>query len=103
MSDWGANLTSGMMLNPFQFTSPNQMTNAYSPYPTGPLPYPPTYSTLAGGPVDAATGQPLQKYNDLMAAANAQYQQALAAYNAQQTAPGGTSLNSTPAGATSMQ
>jgi len=103
MSDWGANLTSSMMLNPFMFTSPNQMTNAYSPYPTGPLPYPPTYSTMAGGPVDAATGQPLQSYQNMMAAANAQYQQQLAAYNAAQAAPGGTSLNSTPAGATGYQ
>jgi hypothetical protein len=68
------------MLNPTML-DPTQASNAYSNYNNAALPWPPTYNPgLQGGPVNAATGKPIQSYQN-WAAAN----------------PGGLSLNSTPA------
>jgi|ERR1700722_1033742 hypothetical protein len=75
-----AALTNTWMLNPYMF-DPTQKSNAYSNYNNAALPWPPTYNTgPAGGPVNAATGQPIQSFQQWQAAN-----------------PGGMSINSTPA------
>ena len=48
-------LTDMWMVNPTMF-DPSQASNAYSNFNNAALPYPPTYNTGAGGPVNAATG-----------------------------------------------
>jgi hypothetical protein len=75
--DLGA-LTNTWMLNPYMF-DPSQLSNQFSNYNNAALPYPPTYNTGAGGPVNAATGQPIQSFQQ---------------WQAQN--PGGMSLNNTP-------
>lgn len=75
--DLGA-LTNTWMLNPYMF-DPSQQSNQFSNYNNAALPYPPTYNTGAGGPVNAATGQPIQSFQQW-----------------QQQNPGGMSLNNTP-------
>jgi hypothetical protein len=72
-------LTDMWMVNPWMF-DPSQKSNQFSQYNNQALPWPPTYNTGAGGPVNAATGQPIQSFQ--------QWQQAN---------PGGMSINSTPA------
>jgi hypothetical protein len=74
-----AALTNTWMLNPTMF-DPSQASNQFSNYNGAALPWPPTYSTAAGGPVNAATGKPIQSFQNWQAAN-----------------PGGMSLNSTPA------
>lgn len=74
-----AALTNTWMLNPYMF-DPSQQSNQFSNYNNQALPWPPTYNTGAGGPVNAATGQPIQSFQQW-----------------QQQNPGGLSLNSTPA------
>ena len=71
-------LTDMMMVNPWMF-DPTQKSNQFSLYNNAPLPYPPTYNTGAGGPVNAATGQPIQSFQDW-----------------QKANPGGVTLNATP-------
>jgi hypothetical protein len=71
--------TNMWMTNPYMF-EPSQLSNQFSNYNDQAMPWPPTYNTGAGGPVNAATGQPIQSYQN-WAAAN----------------PGGLSINSTPA------
>src|SRR5580693_4988420 len=51
-----------------------------------------------GNPTNAATGQPIQSFLTNTAAAQAQYQQQLAAFNQQQAQPPGATLNSNPFG-----
>ena len=70
-----AALTNTWMLNPYMF-DPSQQSNAYSNYNNQALPWPPTYG---GTPVNAATGKPIQSFQDWQAAN-----------------PGGMSINSTP-------
>jgi hypothetical protein len=73
-------LTNMWMTNPTMF-DPTQKSNQFSNFNDAPFPWPPTYNTgPAGGPVNAATGQPIQSFQ--------QWQQAN---------PGGTTLNATPA------
>jgi hypothetical protein len=72
-------LTNMWMTNPFMF-EPSQISNQFSNFNNAAMPWPPTYNTGAGGPVNAATGQPIQSYQ-----------------NWAQANPGGLSLNSTPA------
>jgi hypothetical protein len=73
-------LTDTWMTNPYMF-EPSQLSNPYSNYGGSALPWPPTYNTgLAGGPVNAATGQPIQSFQQ---------------WQAQN--PAGLSINSTPA------
>ena len=73
-------ITDTWMTNPYMF-DPTQLSNSYSNYNNAALPWPPTYNTgAAGGPVNAATGQPIQSFQ--------QWQQAN---------PAGMSINSTPA------
>jgi hypothetical protein len=73
-------LTDMWMVNPSMF-DPTQASNQYSNYNGSALPWPPTYNTgAAGGPVNAATGQPIPSFQ--------QWQQAN---------PAGMSINSTPA------
>jgi hypothetical protein len=73
-------LTNMWMMNPTMF-DPTQKSNQFSQYNNAALPWPPTYNTgPAGGPVNAATGQPIQSFQ--------QWQQAN---------PGGMNINSTPA------
>jgi hypothetical protein len=73
-------LTDTWMTNPYMF-EPSQLSNPYSNYGGSALPWPPTYNTgLAGGPVNAATGKPIQSFQQW-----------------QQQNPGGLSINSTPA------
>ena len=72
-------LTNMMMLNPWMF-DPSQMSNQFSNYNNAALPFPPSYNTGAGGPVSAATGQPIQSFQAW-----------------QQANPGGTTINNTPA------
>jgi hypothetical protein len=75
-----AQLTDQWMVNPTMF-DPTQASNQFSNYNAAALPWPPTYNTgLQGGPVNAATGKPIQSFQ--------QWQQAN---------PGGMSINSTPA------
>lgn len=74
-----AALTNTWMTNPYMF-DPTQKSNAYSNYNNAALPWPPSYNTGAGGPVNAATGQPIQSFQQWQAAN-----------------PGGMSINSTPA------
>lgn len=77
---YGTNLTDMMMANPWAF-DPNQQTNQFSPYQNQALPYPMSYNPgLAGGPVNAATGQPIASYQQW-----------------KQQNPGGMSINNTPA------
>jgi hypothetical protein len=71
-------LTDTWMLNPTMF-DPTQASNQFSNYNNAALPWPPSYNTGAGGPVNAATGQPIQSFQ-----------------NWQQANPGGMSINSTP-------
>jgi hypothetical protein len=72
-------LTDMWMVNPWMF-DPSQKSNQFSQYNNAALPWPPTYNTGAGGPVNAATGQPLPSFQQW-----------------QQQNPGGMSLNTTPA------
>ena len=72
-------LTDMWMVNPWMF-DPTQKSNQFSNYNNQALPWPPTYNTAAGGPVNAATGQPIQSFQQW-----------------QQQNPGGMSLNATPA------
>jgi hypothetical protein len=73
-------LTNMWMMNPSMF-DPTQQSNQFSQYNNAPMPWPPTYNTgPAGGPVNAATGQPIQSFQDW-----------------QKANPGGTTINSTPA------
>lgn len=66
--------------------------NPYLQY-TGQVPM----AGYAGAPANAATGQPIQSFLSATAAAQAQYQQQLAAFNQQQQAqPPGATLNSNP-------
>jgi hypothetical protein len=74
-----AQLTDMWMVDPTMF-DPTQKSNQFSNYNNAALPWPPTYNTGAGGPVNAATGQPIQSFQ--------QWQQAN---------PGGMSINTTPA------
>lgn len=71
-----SDLTDQMMVNPWMF-DPTQKSNQFSQYNNAPLPFPPTYG---GTPVSAATGQPIQSYQQWL-----------------QQNPGGVSLNATPA------
>jgi hypothetical protein len=71
-------LTDMWMVNPTMF-DPTQASNQYSNYNGAALPWPPSYNTGAGGPVNAATGQPIASFQ--------QWQQAN---------PAGMSINSTP-------
>ena len=72
-------ITDTWMTNPYMF-DPTQLSNTYSNYNNAALPWPPSYNTGAGGPVNAATGQPIQSFQ-----------------NWQQANPGGMSINATPA------
>jgi hypothetical protein len=72
-------LTDMWMVNPTMF-DPTQASNQFSQYNNQRFPFPPTYNTGAGGPVNAATGQPIQSFQQWQAAN-----------------PGGVSINSTPA------
>src|SRR5580704_13526289 len=72
-------ITDTWMTNPYMF-DPTQLSNAYSNYNNAALPWPPSYNTGAGGPVNAATGQPIQSFQ-----------------NWQQQNPGGMNINATPA------
>lgn len=73
-------LTDMMMVNPWMF-DPSQQSNQFSNYNNTALPWPPTYNPgLQGGPVNAATGQPIQSFQQ---------------WQAQN--PGGMSINATPA------
>ena len=74
-----AALTNTWMLDPTMF-DPTQKSNAYSNYNNAALPYPPSYNSGAGGPVNAATGQPIASFQQW-----------------QQQNPGGMVLNNTPA------
>jgi hypothetical protein len=75
-----AALTNTWMTNPYMF-DPSQLSNQFSQYNNAALPWPPTYNTgPAGGPVNAATGQPIQSFQQWQAAN-----------------PAGMSLNNTPA------
>jgi hypothetical protein len=71
---WGTQLTNQMIANPWMF-DPSQLSNQFSNYNNAALPYPPTYN---GAPVNAATGKPIQSYQDWL-----------------QANPGGTTLNQT--------
>lgn len=76
-------LSSMLIANPWLF-DPSQQSNPYSPY-SGAVPWPPSYNPgLAGGPVNAATGRPIQSYQNW------------AAQNPQQPAAQGTTLNTGP-------
>ena len=72
-------LTDQWMVNPYMF-DPTQKSNAYSSYNNQALPWPPSYNTGAGGPVNAGTGQPIQSFQQW-----------------QQQNPAGMSINATPA------
>jgi hypothetical protein len=72
-------LTNTWMTNPYMF-EPSQLSNQFSNYNNAALPWPPSYNTGAGGPVNAATGRPIQSFQ--------QWQQAN---------PGGMNINATPA------
>jgi hypothetical protein len=74
-----AQLTDMWMVNPTMF-DPTQQSNQFSNYNNAALPWPPTYNTGAGGPVNAATGQPIPSFQQW-----------------QQQNPGGMSINTTPA------
>jgi hypothetical protein len=75
----GSQLTDEMMVNPWMF-DPSQLSNQFSLYNNQALPFPPTYNDTAGGPVNAATGQPIASYQQW-----------------KQQNPGGLTLNATPA------
>jgi hypothetical protein len=79
MANDQSQLTNMMMVNPWMF-DPSQLSNQFSNYNNQAMPFPPTYNTAAGGPVSAATGQPIQSFQAW-----------------QQANPGGLNLNSTPA------
>ena len=75
-----AQLTDMWMVNPTMF-DPTQASNQFSNYNNAALPWPPSYNPgLQGGPVNAATGKPIQSFQQW-----------------QQQNPGGMSINSTPA------
>jgi hypothetical protein len=71
-----AALTNTWMVNPTMF-DPSQASNQFSNYNGAALPWPPTYN---GAPVNAATGRPIQSFQQW-----------------QQQNPGGMSINATPA------
>jgi hypothetical protein len=71
-----SDLASMMMVNPTMF-DPTQLSNQFSNYNNQRMPYPPSYG---GTPVNAATGQPIQSYQNWL-----------------QQNPGGMTLNATPA------
>jgi hypothetical protein len=71
-------ITDTWMTQPWMF-DPTQLSNAYSNYNNAALPWPPSYNTGAGGPVNAATGQPIQSFQ-----------------NWQQQNPAGMNINATP-------
>jgi hypothetical protein len=60
----GQQLTDMWMVNPSMFDPTGwAATDPYSQYQNAALPFPPTYGNpLGGGPVNAATGQPIQSY-----------------------------------------
>ena len=72
-------LTDMWMVDPTMF-DPTQASNQFSNYNNQRMPFPPTYNTGAGGPVNAATGKPIQSFLDW-----------------QQANPGGMTINATPA------
>ena len=72
-------LTDQWMVNPWMF-DPSQKSNQFSQFNNQALPWPPSYNTGAGGPVNAATGQPIPSFQQWQAAN-----------------PGGMSINATPA------
>lgn len=72
-------LTDMWMTDPTMF-DPTQASNQFSNFNNAPFPFPPTYNTGAGGPVNAGTGQPIQSFQQW-----------------QQQNPGGMSINATPA------
>jgi hypothetical protein len=72
-------LTNMWMVDPTMF-DPTQASNRFSNFNNSPFPFPPTYNTGAGGPVNAATGKPIASFQQW-----------------QQQNPGGMSLNATPA------
>jgi hypothetical protein len=74
-----AQLTDMWMVDPTMF-DPTQKSNQFSNFNNNPFPWPPSYNTGAGGPVNAATGKPIASFQQW-----------------QQQNPGGMSLNSTPA------
>jgi hypothetical protein len=74
-----AQLTDMWMVNPTMF-DPTQQSNQFSNYNNAALPWPPTYNTGGGGPVNAATGQQIPSFQQW-----------------QQQNPGGMSINATPA------
>jgi hypothetical protein len=74
-----AQLTDQWMVNPTMF-DPTQASNQFSNFNNNPFPWPPTYNTGAGGPVNAATGKPIASFQQW-----------------QQQNPGGTTLNNTAA------
>lgn len=69
-------ITDTWMTNPYMF-DPTQLSNVYSNYNNAALPWPPSYN---GAPVNAATGQPIQSFQNWQAAN-----------------PGGMNINATPA------
>jgi hypothetical protein len=77
----GTQFTDDWMQDPWGMTDPSQLKNPYSNYAGSAMPWPPTYAEgNMGGPVNAATGQPIQSYQQWKAAN-----------------PGGMTLNATPA------
>jgi hypothetical protein len=85
----GQQLTDMWMVDPTMF-DPTQRSNQFSTYNNRAMPFPPSYgnpfqSLPARGPVNAATGRPIQSYQDW---ANSQ--------PSPQAAPQGTTLNTQP-------
>jgi hypothetical protein len=80
--------------NPFANFDPSQWSNPYSNFYGQALPWPSSY---VGAPNDA-TGAPIPSFTQANNAAQAQYQQALAAYNAGGggSSTPGTTINSSP-------
>jgi hypothetical protein len=78
-------LTDMWMVDPTLF-DPTQKSNQFSLFNNQALPWPPTYNTGAGGPVNAATGQPIPSFQQWQAAN-----------------PGGMSINATPAAPAAQQ
>jgi hypothetical protein len=73
----GTQFTDMWMQNPWGTFDPTQKSNQFSNFNNAALPWPPSY---AGAPTNAATGQPIQSYQ-----------------NWQQQNPGGMTMNNTPA------
>jgi hypothetical protein len=71
-------LTNMWMVDPTMF-DPTQASNQFSNFNNNPFPWPPSYNTGAGGPVNAATGEPIASFQ--------QWQQAN---------PAGVTINQTP-------